>query len=82
VDNDQPQPDNVIAERMFGRALWLRDNLPITPDEWGLLCLLIFGQLPEKRPTPEEFARARAQHASLRGLTALPVDEPTRVEER
>ena len=82
MDIDQRQPDNVIAERMFGRALWLRDNLPITPDEWGLLCLLIFGQLPEKRPTAEEFAQARAHHASVRVLTAVPVEEPTSVEDR
>ena len=82
LDSDQREPDNAIAERMFGRALWLRDNLPITPDEWGLLCLLIFGQLPEKRPTPEEFAQARAHHASLRGSTPISVDEATGVEDR
>lgn len=82
MDSDQRQPDNVIAERMFGRALWLRDNLPITPDEWGLLCLLVFGQLPEKRPTPEEFAQARAHHASVRELTAVPVEETTNVMDR
>ena len=82
MDTDQRQADNVIAERMFGRALWLRDNLPITPDEWGLLCLLIFGRLPEKRPTPEAFAQARAQYASVRELTAVPVEEPTNVEDR
>jgi hypothetical protein len=82
VDSDQRQPDDVIAERMFGRALWLKDNLPITPDEWGLLCLLIFGELPEKRPTPRELAQARAHQPSLREFTAVPVDEPTGVEDR
>ena len=73
MDHEQWHEQSPDAERMFGRALWLRDNLPITPDEWGLLCLLIFGGVPEKRPTPEELAKARAHYVSPRALTALPV---------
>lgn len=65
---------------MFARALWLKENLPITPDEWGLLCVLIFGDVPEKQPTPEELADARARHASLRELTPISVDAESRVE--
>jgi hypothetical protein len=80
VDNDQRHQQSADTERMFGRALWLKDNLPITPDEWGLLCVLIFGEVPEKRPTPEELADARARHTSLRELTPLPVDEESRAE--
>ena len=60
---------------MFGQALWLRDNLPITPDEWALLNLLIFGDVPEKRPTNHEFERARAHHTSLRELVPLPIGQ-------
>lgn len=81
MDSEQWHQQTVIdAERMFGRALWLKDNLPITPDEWGLLCLLIFGGVPEKRPTPEEYAQARAHYMSPGELTALPVDGPAAVE--
>lgn len=78
--DDQRHARNADAEQMFGRALWLKDNLPITPDEWGLLCVLIFGDLPEKRPTPEELADARARHTALRDLQALSVDDPAAVE--
>ena len=74
MDNEERHQHSPDAERMFGRALWIRDNLPITPDEWGLLCLLIFGGVPEKRPTPEEFARARAHYVSPGALTAFPVE--------
>jgi hypothetical protein len=80
VENDQRHQQSAETERMFGRALWLKDNLPITPDEWGLLCVLIFGDVPEKRPTPEELADARERHASLRELTPIPVDAEARVE--
>lgn len=69
-------------ERMFGRALWLKDNLPITADEWGLLCLLIFGDLPEKHPTPTQMDEARARYTSLRQLKAVPVDEGAGVERK
>ena len=79
VDNEQRHHHNGDTRRMFGRALWLKDNLPITPDEWALLNLLIFGDVPVKRPTSAEFERARARHTSLRGLVALPIGDP-RVE--
>jgi hypothetical protein len=83
VDSDPWQQQSVIdAERMFGRALWLKDNLPITPDEWGLLCLLIFGCVPEKRPTPEEFAQARAHYMSRGELIAFPVGDRAGVMSR
>ena len=75
MDSDQRHQQRVFAEQMFGRALWLKANLPITADEWGLLCLLIFGDVPEKQPTPDEFARAQAHHISLGEVTALPVGE-------
>jgi hypothetical protein len=79
VDHDhQRHQQSAETERMFGRALWLKENLPITPDEWGLLCVLIFGEVPEKRPTPEEFADARARHTSLRELTPIAVDDESR----
>jgi hypothetical protein len=65
---------------MFGQALWLKDNLHITPDEWALLNLLIFGDVPERRPTSDEFERARAHHVSLRELVAIPIGQPTGVE--
>ena len=79
MDNDQRHQQNGDTRRMFGRALWLKDNLPITPDEWALLNLLIFGDVPVKQPTSDEFERARAHHTSLRGLVALPMGDP-RVE--
>ena len=80
VDNDQRHWQNAGTEHMFGRALWLKENLPMTPDEWALLCVLIFGEVPEKRPTPEEFADARARHTSLRELTPISIDDESRVE--
>ena len=80
MDNDQRHQLSADTERMFRRALWLKDNLPITPDEWALLCALIFGDLPEKQPKLDEFERARAHYASLREWTAVPVDDPARVE--
>ena len=80
MDNDQRHRQNADTERMFGRALWLKENLPMTPDEWALLCVLIFGEVPEKRPTPEEFADARARHPSLGELTPISVDDESRVE--
>ena len=80
VVNDQPHRQDADSERMFGRALWLKENLPITPDEWALLCVLIFGEVPEKRPTPEEFADARARHTSLRELTPISVDDESQGE--
>ena len=80
VDDDQRHRQEGDTRRLFGRALWLKDNLPITPDEWALLNLLIFGDVPEKRPTSDEFERARAHHTSLRELVALPIDYPAGVE--
>lgn len=82
VDNDQRYQQSADTGRMFGRALWLKDNLPITPDEWALLCVLIFSDVPEKQPTRHEFERARAHYASLRELTAVPMDDPARVEHK
>jgi hypothetical protein len=80
VDHDQPHQHSTDTGRMFGRALWLKDNLPITPDEWALLILLIFADVPEKRPTDHEFEVARAHYASRRTLVALPMGDPAGVE--
>ena len=80
MDNDQRHQQSADTGRMFRRALWLKDNLPITPDEWALLCALIFGDLPEKQATRHEFERAQAHYASLREWTAVPMDDPARVE--
>ena len=81
MDSDQRHQQDGDARRLFGRALWLKDNLPITPDEWALLNLLIFGDVPEKWPTSHEFERARARHtSSLRRLVALPIGDTARVE--
>lgn len=74
MDTPQRHTQDADRERMFAQALWLKDNLPITPDEWGLLCLLIFGDLPERRPTPDELERALALHRSRRTLTAVPMN--------
>lgn len=80
MDDDQRHQQSADTLRMFGRALWLKDNLPITPDEWALLNLLIFGGVPERRPTRQEFERARARHNSLSELVALPVGDPVVLE--
>jgi hypothetical protein len=80
MDNDERQQPSAETDRMFGRVLWLKDNVPITPDEWGLLCALIFGDLPEKRPTHDELARARAHYSPVGRLTAVRVDAPAPAE--
>ena len=80
MDDDQGHQQSADTGRMFRRALWLKDNLPITPDEWALLCALIFGDLPEKQATDEELERARAHYAPIREWTAVPVEDPARVE--
>jgi hypothetical protein len=76
VDTLEPHAKEADKVRMFARALWLKDNLPITPDEWGLMCLLVFGDLPERRPTPDEFERALARHRSRRQIVAVPMYDP------
>jgi hypothetical protein len=76
VDNDQRHIQSTDTERMFGRALWLKRNLPISPDEWALLNLLIFADMPEDRPTRDEFERAQVHFASPRELTAVPMHDP------
>ena len=80
MDHDQRFQQIADTGRMFRRALWLKANLPITPDEWALLCALIFGDLPEKQATGHEFERARGHYASLRERTAVPMDVPARDE--
>ena len=68
MDDDQRHQQDDDTRRMFGQALWLKDNLPITPDEWALLNLLIFGDVPERPPTSHEFERARAHHTAIRQM--------------
>ena len=80
MDHDQRYQHIADTGRMFRRALWLKANLPMTPDEWALLCALIFGDLPEKQATDHELERARAHYAPLREWTAVPIDGPARVE--
>ncbi len=82
MDHDQRYQQTADTGRMFRRALWLKANLPITPDEWALLCALIFGDLPEKQATDHELERARAHYAPLRKWTAVPIDDPARAELR
>ena len=80
MDHYQRPQEEGDTRRMFAQALWLKDNLPITPDEWALLNLLIFGGVPEKPLTSREFERARAHYISRRGLVALPVGDPAGAE--
>lgn len=79
MDTDQRHPQSTDTRRLLARALWLMDNLPITSDEWALLNLLIFADVPEKWPTDDEFERARAHHSSLRRLVGLPIGDPAGV---
>ena len=80
MDEDPRHQQDGDTRRMFGQALWLKDNLPITPDEWALLNLLIFCDVPDKRPTSHEFERARAHYTPMRELVALPIGDPAGVE--
>ena len=80
MDHDQRSQHIAETGRMFRRALWLKANLPITPDEWALLCALIFGDLPEKQATNHELERARAHYAPIREWKAVPIEDPARLE--